>query len=83
MARVCGEWFDGEVTGVVSVVVVGAQTDQVFDIGGSAVGPVGDVVAFHVPGGAAAGVGAPAVAVFDQASGAGGHDALGASDVDG
>jgi hypothetical protein len=80
---VVGVSCDVEVAVVVGVVVVGAQAGEVEGVGGAAVGPVDQVVALDVGGGGAAGEAAAAVAVFDQASGAGRDDALGAADVDG
>lgn len=53
---------------VLDVVVVGAQARQARGVGGSAVGPVGQMVALEVGGGVAAGEVAAAVAVLDQQS---------------
>ena len=80
---VVGVAGDGEVAVVVGVVVPGAQGCEVEGVGGSAVGPVDQVVALDVAGGGAAGVAAAAVSVVDQAPGAGWNDALGAANIDG
>ena len=74
---------DVEVAVVMGVVVVGAEAGEVVGVGGSAVGPVDEVVGLEAGGGGTARVSAAAVAVVDEASGAGGDDALGSADVDG
>lgn len=82
-SRFFGDRFDGEVTGVMTVVVVRARADQRVHVGPPAVCPVGHVVAFDVLGCLASGVTAATVAVLDHAPGADRDDALGAADVDG
>ena len=67
---------------VMGIMVVGAEAGEVVGIGGSAVGPVDEVVGLEACGGGTAGVSAAAVAVVDEASGAGGDDTLGSADVD-
>ena len=74
---------EGEVPAVQAVVVVRAQGQVGLVVGAAAVGPGVQVVDLDEPVGGAAGVAAAAVAVVDEAAGAVGHDALGASDADG
>src|SRR6478735_7089386 len=81
--RVGGVAGEGELAAVVSVVVEGAQGQEVAGVGGSAGAPVPEVVDLEVVGGGAAGEAAAAVAVQDQDAGAVGDDAVGAADVDG
>ena len=67
---------------MVESMVVRAQADQVPGFGDAVVFPVDDVVHFEEVAGVAAGYGAAAVAVFDDPSGAVGHDVLAAADRD-
>ncbi|MDA4102933.1 hypothetical protein MMON44395_15255 [Mycolicibacterium monacense DSM 44395] len=68
---------------MVQAVVVGADQDEVVEVGGSAVFPVLDVVGVQSAGGFAAGDHAGAVAVFEGAPQAAGDQAGGASGANG
>ncbi|CCH74011.1 hypothetical protein BN11_3630006 [Nostocoides australiense Ben110] len=76
---------DGEDSGVVGIVVVRAQADQVVVVRASAVLPMLEVVDLHESGRGAAGVGAAAVAVLGLTSDgrvrAAGDDTCGQCDV--
>lgn len=76
------DFLDLEVSTVMAIVMVGTQADQRIHVGTTTVGLMGHVVTFDVMGCLASRVSTATVAIFDQASGAGGDDALSATDVD-
>lgn len=78
--EVVGVASDAESALVVELVVAWAEADEVRGVGGAAIAPVDDVVDLDVAVGGAARHPAAAVAAFDDAAGAIGDDALGATD---
>ena len=66
--EVLGGSGDGDDAAMVGPVVMGADQDEVVEIGGAAVFPVPDVVGVQTAGGPAAGYHAAVVAVLESAA---------------